>query len=575
MPQPTGLQGFDITINGQALPSSVGILEISVSNVVNSIPKAKLVLMDGNAAAQTFDLSSGDLFVPGAEITIAAGYDGQTHQIFAGLILSQTLKVDEGGSNLEIECRDQTIKLTAGRKNKIWEDTTDGDIISELLAARNIADDISSLQLQHKQIVQYNCSDWDFIITRTELNGALLIVDLGKVIVGIPDFNQSVMATYTYGTDIYDFEAQMDARTQYPEAAMHSWNYTDQEVRSETASSSMPVIQGNLSGEDLADAIGWDNNNSFHSGQLSEPESVAWAEAQLFRSRLNRITGSLRVLGNAELKPGLMIEILGFGDRFNGKCLVTGILHTFTGEAAWYTHIQFGLNKDLHAYKFDDIIEKQASGIIPPVNGLQIGVVTQLESDPEGESRIKVRLPLVAQNGEGIWARLSGIDAGNNRGWVWNPEIDDEVIIGFINDDPRDAIILGSLYSSKHPPHLALKDENFLKGLQTKSEMKITFDDDKKILRIETPAGNEVILDEEAKKIMIADQHGNKIETGDGGIVIESIKDITLKASGDIKIAGVNVSGKASAQLGLVGDGGAEFSSSAIVKVKGSMVQIN
>ena len=36
-------------------------------------------------------------------------------------------------------------------------------------------------------------------------------------------------------------------------------------------------------------------------------------------------------------------------------------------------------------------------------------------------------------------------DAGENRGSFWRPEIGDEVVLGFLNSDPRDAIILGML----------------------------------------------------------------------------------------------------------------------------------
>ena len=45
-----------------------------------------------------------------------------------------------------------------------------------------------------------------------------------------------------------------------------------------------------------------------------------------------------------------------------------------------------------------------------------------------------------------IWARMIFEDAGNNRGKIFWPEKDDEVIIGFLNSDPRNPIVLGSLF---------------------------------------------------------------------------------------------------------------------------------
>jgi Rhs element Vgr protein len=575
MPANPGVQSFSITVNGQVLPDAVGVLEIVVTNIVNAIPKAKVVVMDGSAASQNFDLSNGTNFIPGAEISIAAGYNGENEVIFSGLIISQTIRANEDGSQMEIECRDKAIKLTAGRKNKIWEDVSDHDAITDLVGQNGITADIDGLNLQHKQLVQFNCSNWDFIVTRAELNSALVITEAGKLTIAMPNASEESTATYTYGSEIYDFEAQMDARTQYPQVLTKNWNYTNQEVKEGTSAAKTLPQQGNISGDDLAEVLGWEDNSLYHSGNVAEQESTEWATAQLFRSRLNKLIGNFRVQGDNKLKPGIIVELLGIGERFSGKCWVTGVIHSYSGEAAWYSHVQFGLDKKLHSYNFDDIVEKPATGIIPPVNGLQIGIVTQLENDPDGENRIRVRLPTVENEGDGIWARLASVDAGKEHGWVWNPEINDEVIIGFINDDPRDAVILGRLYSSSFPPHLAAKDDNYLKGLSTKSKLQVLFDDEKKIIKIETPGGNFITLDEDQKKIAIQDINGNKIEMSEDGIKIESIKDIILKASGDFKIDGTNITTNANAQLKLSGSAGTEISSSAITKVKGSMVQIN
>jgi hypothetical protein len=59
------------------------------------------------------------------------------------------------------------------------------------------------------------------------------------------------------------------------------------------------------------------------------------------------------------------------------------------------------------------------------------------------------------------------------------------------------------------------------------------------------------------------------------GIKIESVKDIILKAPGDIKVEGVNLGVKGSGQAKIEGSSGAELSSGGSTTVKGSMVQIN
>jgi len=58
--------------------------------------------------------------------------------------------------------------------------------------------------------------------------------------------------------------------------------------------------------------------------------------------------------------------------------------------------------------------------------------------------------------------------------------------------------------------------------------MKFIFDDEKKIITLETPAGNKMMLSEDAKGISFVDQNGNKITMDDSGIAIESIKDVII-----------------------------------------------
>ena len=115
---------------------------------------------------------------------------------------------------------------------------------------------------------------------------------------------------------------------------------------------------------------------------------------------------------------------------------------------------------------------------------------------PNGENRILVRLPIIDNAAPGIWARVATLDAGENRGSFFLPELDDEVIVGFLNDDPRDAVVLGMLNSSAKPAPITAQDANHEKGFVTRSGMRVHFNDDTKTITIDTPAGNSIKLDE-------------------------------------------------------------------------------
>jgi uncharacterized protein involved in type VI secretion and phage assembly len=154
--------------------------------------------------------------------------------------------------------------------------------------------------------------------------------------------------------------------------------------------------------------------------------------------------------------------------------------------------------------------------------------------------------------------------------------VDDEVVVGFLNSDPRFGIILGKLHSSKNAAPITASNNNHEKGYVSRSEMKMVFDDDKKIITIETPGGHKAILNDEETSITLEDSNGNKLVMNQDGIEIESIKDFKIKAAKDIKgEADFNLELKAGANAKVEGSAGAELSSGAATAVKGSIVQIN
>jgi hypothetical protein len=106
--------------------------------------------------------------------------------------------------------------------------------------------------------------------------------------------------------------------------------------------------------------------------------------------------------------------------------------------------------------------------------------------------------------------------------------------------------------------------------------MKILFNDDDKSMLFETPGGNKITLSEKDKGITIEDQNGNKLTMNGDGISLETKKKLSLKSSGgDVETEGMNIKQTAKSQYKAEGSGGIELTSSAIAKLKGSLVQIN
>ena len=222
---------------------------------------------------------------------------------------------------------------------------------------------------------------------------------------------------------------------------------------------------------------------------------------------------------------------------------------------------------------------------------MQIGVVKKLDEDPEGEHKIQVAVPVLNVEKEGVWARLASFYGSNGIGAFFIPEIGDEVVLGYFNNDPCHPVILGSLYSSKNMPPYDLTGENDTKAIVTRSKLKIEFDEENKVTTIVTPAENKIVISDADKSILLADQNQNKVELGPDGILLDSPKDIRIvskqkitieatsgievESKADVNIKGMNIDNSADVGFVAKGSASAELSASGQTTVKGAMVMIN
>ncbi len=571
--QAADLATFTILSDGKELPDQYHVLSITVAKELNKISWARLVLKDGVPSEEDFPLSNTDLFKPGKEIEVKMGYHNDEKTVFKGLVIKHGIEARmDGSSKLTVECKDAAVRTTAGRKNRYYTEMTDSEIFEELIGEYDLESDVQSTSPTHKELVQYYATDWDFIVARAEMNSQAVLPDDGKLIIKEPSLEEAAL-TLTYGSTMLDFEARMDARDQYSAVKTSSWDFTNQEKIDSEAEKPGFDQAGNISESDLADVIGLDELSLRHGGDVEDTELQSWADSAMVKSRLAKIRGRVRSKGVPDIKPFDTLELAGVGDRFSGNVFVSAVRQHYSTER-WVTDIEFGISPRWF-YKEDDIKEVPASGMLPAVNGLQVGVVTQLQDDPDGEDRILVKLPMVDMEHDGIWARVSTLDAGENRGSFFRPELGDEVLVGFLNDDPRDAVVLGMMNSSDKPAPADASDDNPEKGFVTREELRLWFNDDKKSIEVETPNGNKITLSDDDGSIVLEDENGNTIEMSSDGITLDSGKDIVLKASGDVKVEGTNVEHSANAEFKAEGSAGAELTSSAVAKVEGSIVQIN
>ncbi len=569
-----------ILVEGELMPATFHLLSVTVQRELNRIPSATLRLQDGEAAKATFPVSDSDVFVPGKAIEVQLGYRSHNDTVFKGIIVKQQLKLRRTGGELTVECFAEAVKLTGGRKRHYFADMKDSDVMEQVLGAHGLSYDVEGTEPDLKEVVQYDATDWDFLLCRAEANGQVVLVADDQVKIRKPDANGPDTLQLAYGATLLELDVETDARVQSKAVTALSWGAADQEpVRAEASEPTTPAA-GNLSASALAGVLDDDGEELVHGGGVDRAQLKSWADARLMRMRMARLRGRARCQGFAGVQPGDIATLEGIGERFAGKLYVSGVRQNVSG-GNWETDVQFGLSPLGFAERYE-LRPLPAAGLVPAVSGLQMGVVTQLEEDPAGEDRIKCRLPLISQEADGIWARLATLDAGNERGTFYRPELGDEVVVGFLGDDPRYPVILGQCHSSAKPAPQAAKDVNHLKGYVSREKLKLTFDDDKKVITVETPAGNSITVSDDGKGIVLRDQNGNKVVLDDKGITVESAKDLTFKASGDVKLSGTNAEFSAQSSFKASGAGSAELSGAqtkingdTTTVIKGGLVQIN
>ena len=594
------LATFVVKVGGTAIPDELGVLSVYIEKRINRIPIARVVIQDGKPDTGKFDASSSATFLPGAELSVEAGYDSINTVIFKGIITQQSIRInDEVGSTLEVECRDASIKMTVGRKCLSFSQQKDSDIISSIIGNySDLSSSVSATETVWPEQVQYYVTDWDFIMARAEVNGMITIPVDGKITIAPPDADTSSVLTVKYGDGLYEFTADLNSVMQLNTVKASAWDYKNQVVSSAQASNDH-AGPGNLSSEKLSEVIGVSTYMLQTSAPLANDDLTNWSKSQLIKSEYSKIQGEAKLDGNNSLLPGQYITLNGVGDRFNGDHLISAVVHNIS-DGDWFTNISIGLSAQWFAEE-PDVMSPPASGLLPGARGLFNGTVKKIFEDPDTQYRILVDIPMFDPNGAGLWARLSNFYSTNNAGVFFLPEVGDEVVLGFLNEDPRYPIILGSLYSSsKLKPFagqgqvqaLDPNEKNQYKAITSQSGISIQFDDVNKVFTCATPSSNYIILSDKDKKISVFDQNGNSIVMSESGITMNSPKDINITADqnisisgkmgikidssgGDVEISGINIKETAQVQYAANGNATAQINGGGELTMKGAMVMIN
>ena len=237
-------------------------------------------------------------------------------------------------------------------------------------------------------------------------------------------------------------------------------------------------------------------------------------------------------------------------------------------------------------------------------SGLTLAKVTNIK-DEENFNRVKC-LPIGAKDEEETdWCYVMTPMGGKECGMMLFPQVDDLVVLAYLDDDPHRPLVLGGYWNTETKAPLAVSDgkaEDYVLKTPKKIEILLHDTDNEQAVTLTMPSGTVIQIDDKEQSINIKDKGGDNALTMDlkGGnvelkaktkltlsagsttITLESSGNLTEKADTKVSTQAANIETKATAKLAMEGaqaelkaSATMDLNASGMATLKGGIVKIN
>ncbi|WP_157217411.1 phage baseplate assembly protein V [Flavisphingomonas formosensis] len=145
--------------------------------------------------------------------------------------------------------------------------------------------------------------------------------------------------------------------------------------------------------------------------------------------------------------------------------------------------------------------------------GLVTGIVKDVD-DPDNQGRIQVDYPAFEGRSRTAWMPIAMPMAGNNRGFAFMPELDDEAVVGFLSGDVDQPVVLGFTWNGKDASPSSHPRERIIRSYNGHV-----------IRMIDSPKGAQG-----SGSITIEDANGNKVVMSNGKIRLDAVAVVEIHA---------------------------------------------
>ncbi|ATV27401.1 type VI secretion system Vgr family protein [Prevotella intermedia] len=462
-----------------------------------------------------------------------------------------------------------------------WLDQPIGDVVRSLCGQANVQLRLNpAYGKKLDYICQYDESDFDFVRRLALQYQEWMYYDGTSLVFGRPK-DSSEPVELEYGTTLSSLEIGLQTLAR-PEQVFTYHSSSDREMDQPTPD--LAYGHDQLSGKAFRASLGMYGRPA---RQHALPRIHTESELIKYMRRkqaadtaeTHYVTAESHV---PELRVGSVVRLYSsFLERVGqltreslGDFIITEIVHE-VGEGSYYRN---------RFKAIPSTVEALPSPRVPmPVAETQMATVTS-NADPKGNGRVQVRMNWQQGDMHTGWVRVMTPDAGksgdvsSNRGFVFIPEIGDQVLLGFRHGDPARPYVMGSLFNGSTGGGGG--QGNKCKSLTTRSGSSLKLDDSKGSVTLADPGKTSIFMDGSGNATFDSSE---KILISCGSASIELHQDGTIKINGkDISVDGekIKVDGKESIKqttknYSTTGTQSVKVDSNALIKQKAKKVNID
>ena len=405
-----------------------------------------------------------------------------------------------------------------------WNDTTIGDVVKKLCAEAKVQLELNPAYKENKDyICQYEESDFDFIRRLAYQYQEWMYFDGTKLIFGKPR-KLADPIRLEYGTTLssLDIGLQTLARS---EQVFSYHSGADREMQRMTPD--LAYGHDKLAGEAFRASLGMFSkparqhalprisNETELVNYMGRKQAAETAETHYITAESQVPT--LRVGSVVSLYSSFLERVGNLSEESLGNFIIIEITHEVS-QGSYYKNRFKAIPATIKAMP--------SPKVRMPLAETQMATVLS-NADPQGKGRVRVRMNWQTDGMQTGWVRVMTPDGGSssdvksNRGFVFIPEVGDQVLLGFRHGDPARPYVMGSLFNGTTGGGGG--QGNNCKSLTTRS-------------------GSSLKLDDSAGSVTLHDKGGVSMNFDGGGNLSITSKISHTVNSGEI--AKINVGGK-------------------------------